>query len=191
MPPGSSPPPRLGTGLPSRTGFTLISYLPMLLAPQGNLPTRGTWTRPRYNLVGAGALAARHRPRLLNLDLGPGSPRTGPTTTTPATGLSFVTSTPSPLRQVPGPTQAVTRTRTAASRPKTIDRAHGSLTPGPEYPPLIPRRTRRTLKGPATQKKGSRTRPGKILHLNSAPSLLQLIRPATHRGSGFSFLRHR
>ena len=40
-------------------------------------------------------------------------------------------------------------------------------------------------------KKGSRTRPGKILHLNSAPSLLQLIRPATHRGSGFSFLRHR
>ena len=159
MPPGSSSPPRLGTGLPSRTGFTLISYLPMLLAPQGNLPTRGTWTRPRYNLVGAGALAARHRPRLLNLDLGPGSPRTGPTTTTPATGLSLVTSTPSPLRQDPGPTQAVTRTRTAASRPKTIDRAHGSLTPGPEYPPSVPQRTRRTLKGPATQKKGSRTGP--------------------------------
>ena len=190
MPPGSSPPPRLGTGLPSRTGSTLISYLPMLLAPQGNLPTRGTWTRPRYNLVGAGALSARQaqasRPRL-----GARVPTDRPYHYHARHWVSLRHEHAITPRQDPGPTQAVTRTRTAASRPKTIDRAHGSLTPGPEYPPLIPRRTRRTLKGPATQKKGSRTRPGKILHLNSAPSLLQLIRPATRRGSGFSFLRHR
>lgn len=156
MPPGSSSPPRLGSGLPSRTGSTLISHLPIAPRPTRNLPTRGTWTqaRPRYNLVGAGALSARQaqasRPRL-----GARVPTDRPYHYHARNWASLRHEhaiTP-PAGSGPDPSSDSDTHR--RQPPEDHRSAHGSLTPGPEYPPLVPRRTRRTLKGPATQKRGA------------------------------------
>ena len=190
MPPGSSSPPRLGTGLPSRTGSTLISYLPMLLAPQGNLPTRGTWTRPRYTLVGAGALSARQaqasRPRL-----GARVPTDRPYHYH-ARHWAF-------LRHE----HAITPPAGSGPDPSSDSDTHRRQPPedhrsGPRVPhsrPGIPavsssedsKDTQRT----GNSKKGEPHAARKDPTSKSGAFASELIRPATYRGSEISFLRHR